>query len=364
MTILLIVTLIFLGMILEARGMKKARAWKAMLISIALPLSVMISAPASAAPFFTPALGGQRFYAGAVFSGPVTGNVILNLNTALGPGFGPAWNVQGTFRETEKVIGVNDKLDIFGTRIRHVAGPDPGEAANVNSFRLTPDINIQAGVGGAVPGRIFIQPLAEIVEHKGTVNNVEVIHFDGGLSSFSAGIDANGRDINSSLFLTVGGHYRERPDFRQAMLQPMALPTEVAGLAALVIEPSTGRFDLSLSVENLSMSEIDSAQIRLGSPSNPGIPVFDLMPSSFVDVDGLGTSRLIGEDSFPISSIPDLTNGNAFVEIVSGQGRLTGQLEAVQVIPEPSQASLFVTGMLGLIGYSYWIRRREKRMLA
>jgi hypothetical protein len=88
------------------------------------------------------------------------------------------------------------------------------------------------------------------------------------------------------------------------------------------------------------------------------------MPSSFVDVDGLGTSRLIGENSFPISSIPDLTNGNAFVEIVSGQGKLVGQLEAVQAIPEPSQASLFVTGILGLISYGYWIRRRKKRCSA
>jgi hypothetical protein len=125
------------------------------------------------------------------------------------------------------------------------------------------------------------------------------------MSSFSARINANGQDINSSVFLTVGGHYLERPDFRQAMLQPMALPTDVAGLADLVVEPSTGRFDLSLAVENLSMSEINSAQIRLGSPSNPGVPVFDLMPSSFVDANGLGTSRLIGESSFPISGIPD-----------------------------------------------------------
>src|SRR5688500_4199646 len=104
MITLLIAALIFLGMILKV-PVVKVRAWKTMLAFMALLLSIMVSAPASAAPFFTPALGGQRFYAGAAFSGPVTGNAILNLNTALGPGFGPAWNVQGSFRETEKVIG-------------------------------------------------------------------------------------------------------------------------------------------------------------------------------------------------------------------------------------------------------------------
>ena len=171
MTILPVVTLIFLGLILMVRRIG-ACAWKGMLTSVALLLSIMISTPASARPFVPLGLDGPRFYAGPIFSGPVTENVTQPIR------LGANWDVPAcSFRETEKVIGVNDKIDIFGTGTRHRVGPDPGEVGNVNTFRLTPDINIQAGVGGAVPGRIVVQPIAEIVEHKGTVNNVEVIHF-------------------------------------------------------------------------------------------------------------------------------------------------------------------------------------------
>lgn len=308
-------------------------------------------------PFLRPLLGlllgGLLSYAGIIaveynegdetFLGAgLHGAIGANGNHNFQPLFGnpTKWVFTGGITEAEKIGGANDKLDLDGS-VRHDIGV-PGHNEVANNKAIPIKTGVQAGVGGVVSGPkpAIIPPSARYVKHKD--------HFDYSFNTGSVLVNPNNRDIESYTLLVTGGHNTEAPPepFTVALSSSIS-PNTLYGSGAITIDPSDNRMGLALAILGISPGDILSAMIRQGTPDTPGANIFDLTPSLFRDLGGVGTSRLLF-DVFPATYLADLESGNVFFELASNSDRITGQVVPVSAvfIPEPDTFGLAAFALL------------------
>lgn len=176
--------------------------------------------------------------------------------------------------------------------------------------------------------------------------------FDIAYGQFIAFVDPNLKDINGYMFHYTGSHTDKVALDRQQALDTVLVSNDPAstrgGGALVVLDTLTGGFGLALSVLGLDPAGIKSAVVRRGTPSVPGVEIYDLDEDAFEDLDTLGAGRNIAGGLFSASDLPDVLSGNAFIEIVTDTEVFTGQLKLspMAAVPEPSVAVLFGVGGL------------------
>lgn len=111
--------------------------------------------------------------------------------------------------------------------------------------------------------------------------------------------------------------------------------SQTCGAASLIFDAGTNTFVISVSIYGIARSDLLSAAIHVGNPGANGPVIFDLGPTVWDDIPGLGTGTVVQEAPFPVSSIPDLLAGRTYVLIQTTaypSGELRGQLvDAVSV---------------------------------
>ncbi|MBT9613398.1 MAG: CHRD domain-containing protein [Burkholderiales bacterium] len=252
------------------------------------------------------------------------------------------WKMTASFKETDKGLNNNDIFEITAGDVEHTVAPDAGELPG-NKIPL-PGIGVkdEVGKGGLkLPGALATDLNLEKKAHGN--------HEDRTAANLMYFIDPNLKDINGYQYTITGRHLDPNAKVMPGKGGLTSLPSGAFGSFSFMIDTSTGELDLALALSNLSMLDISLAQIREGTPLTPGATLLDLMPAFFEDLLGLGTSRLILGDLFPIAGMNSLLSGNTYVEIVTSAGTLTGQLA---LISEPPALALLAIGALGLFAFS------------
>ena len=253
---------------------------------------------------------------------------------------GPNWNIGKTIIETDTAGANNDILDI-DVEVEHRTAPHAGEPAP-NPNKIPGKHKFEAGKGG-VTNANNKKPANADAFFKATKHKD---HFDGAVSVASVIVMKDGKEFSG----VNGGHADKAPEGAEVVFDNTPAPN-IYGVAAYFLDTDTSIFNLALNIFGISTSSVTNAAIMLGTPSSPGAPIFDLNPSFFLDVGGLGIARLIDDGQFGNPTDYDnVRNGNAFISISMADNTvITGQMRTVnlQVVPEPATAWLLVTGLVG-----------------
>lgn len=310
-----------------------------------------------AGPLTSACQGHDTRFAGVIIHGNINANV--NHNNYAASCTDPLdmnkqkWKITATFKETDKGLNNNDKLEIADGNVEHTVAPDVGELPGNKTPLPGIGVKDEAGKGGLkLPGAT----IAELNLEKKAHGN----HEDRTAANLMYFIDPNLQDINGYQYTITGRHLDPNAKMMPGKGGLGSLSSGEFGSFSFMVDTDTGEFDLALALSNLSKSDITLAQIREGTPLMPGATLMNLTPSFFEDLLGFGTSRILLGDLFPIANMHSLLTGNTYMEIVTSAGVLTGQLA---VIDEPPVLALLALGALGLFAFSGGSMFRQKKLI-
>lgn len=251
------------------------------------------------------------------------------------------WVLTGSITEKHQ-DGGKDTIVIDGA-IQHVSDPPVHAGEGVNGNKPTFKISFEAGA--ADDDVQFEESKLKTVKHKD--------HFDGVFAGGGAKVD-NNKDIISYNFGIVGKHEATEEDLKPGKSsEPTGTgPSGKLLNATWMLVPSASQFTIALGLVNMHPTNIQSAHIRLGTPSSPGTVIFDLNAAAFIDLGGLGTGRIILDAPFPPSNVSDLLGDNTFVDLVTSLGTYQAQLIFV---PPPPEAPIPTVSQWGLIIMTFLI---------
>ena len=289
----------------------------------------------------------QLSFGALVLHGPVIAPPANGANHPIGPPQFPAteWSYTGNlFDQDSPNLTLSDIVNVE-LNVKHLITPPPPEhGEGVNPSDLNFNLSFATPTKPIpIDGALIADTDTDRVPHP------DLGHFDEGTAALLVDINANLVDIDSYILAAVGKHTEgneDQNDFGKVVPNNNGDDYTYAG-GSYIVGSSKGDLTLAIAVPEISLNEIETANIRLGSSDDPGSIIFDLQPALFFDLDGLGVGRIILSEQFPLVNLDSLLTGNTFIEIQTLDENITSMLMPLGT-PEPSSA--FVLLALGIIG--------------
>lgn len=233
--------------------------------------------------------------------------------------------------------GVADDFVLQGGRLQTDGSRLPSGSVPVNASAVAkgPTITNQPGLSN-LPGTIAMARLGDTAgintatsEFFFNLKDNRFLDTDNqGFTVFGQVLDFNTIDairrLNTAAFSTT---------VVEALLRGASevppVTTSAEGGAALKVNETTGRFDLSIFVEGISRADLRESHIHLGTETVNGAAVFSLgNASQWIEERG-GLRREITNAEFPLANLSSLVNGGTYINIKTNarpDGEIRGQL--------------------------------------